>query len=47
MDKAGAYGIQGPGRELIDHFEGTLENIMGLPVERMKTILQKNSWKIK
>lgn len=47
MDKAGAYGIQGPGRELIDHFEGTLENIMGLPVERVKTILKKNSWKVK
>ena len=47
MDKAGAYGIQGPGRDLIDRFEGTLENIMGLPVERVKSILQKNSWKIK
>ncbi len=47
MDKAGAYGIQGPGRELVDHFEGTLENIMGLPIDRVKSILQKNSWKIK
>ncbi len=47
MDKAGAYGIQGAGRDLIDHFEGTFENIMGLPVKRLNSILQKNSWKIK
>ena len=47
MDKAGAYGIQGPGRELIHHFEGALENIMGLPIERVKSILNKNSWKIR
>ncbi len=47
MDKAGAYGIQGPGRELIAHFNGTLENIMGLPIEKVVALLQKNSWIIK
>ncbi len=47
MDKAGAYGIQGPGRDLVVSFDGTLENIMGLPIERVKAILQKKSWKIK
>lgn len=46
MDKAGAYGIQGPGRDLVDYFEGTLENIMGLPVDRVQSILQKNFWKV-
>jgi septum formation protein len=46
MDKAGAYGIQGPGRELIESFEGSLENIMGLPVERVKKLLSRQSWKI-
>ena len=47
MDKAGAYGIQGPGRDLIHHFEGTLENIMGLPLKKVISMLEKNSWKIK
>ncbi len=38
LDKAGAYGIQ-QGREwIIDRFEGSLENIMGLPVQ---TLAQK------
>jgi len=33
LDKAGAYGIQ-EGRELIlEHYTGSLSNIMGLPVE--------------
>ncbi|MDR2982127.1 MAG: Maf family protein [Puniceicoccales bacterium] len=33
LDKAGAYGIQ-EGRDInIDHFEGPISNIMGLPVE--------------
>ncbi len=47
MDKAGAYGIQGPGRELIEKFDGTLENIMGLPVHRVQNLLKKNSWVVK
>lgn len=39
LDKAGAYGIQ-EGRELIiDHWEGSLANIMGLPVERLAEML--------
>lgn len=33
LDKAGAYGIQ-EGRELIiDHLQGSLENVMGLPIQ--------------
>lgn len=47
MDKAGAYGIQGPGRELIARFDGTLENIMGLPVHRVQDLLKKNAWVVK
>ncbi|MGF1483538.1 MAG: Maf family protein [Opitutales bacterium] len=40
LDKAGAYGIQ-EGRELIiDHYNGSLANIMGLPVEHLKERLQ-------
>ena len=31
MDKAGAYAIQGGAGEMIDRFEGSYENIVGLP----------------
>ncbi len=32
LDKAGAYGIQ-DGYPLIDHIEGSFDNVMGLPTE--------------
>ncbi len=32
-DKAGAYAIQGEGSALIESYEGSLKNIIGLPVE--------------
>lgn len=35
-DKAGAYAIQGAGRALISHYEGSLYNIIGLPIEDIK-----------
>lgn len=44
MDKAGAYGIQGEGRNFVDKFEGSYDNIMGLPVEPLIKMLQQ--WKI-
>lgn len=37
--KAGAYAIQGIGRCLVDHYEGSLNNIIGLPTEKLKSIL--------
>jgi septum formation protein len=41
LDKAGAYGIQ-DGRELIvDRWDGSFSNIMGLPMEVTKQILTK------
>lgn len=41
LDKAGAYGIQ-EGRELIiDHWEGSLHNIMGLPTEHLGEIFKE------
>ncbi|MFA5257401.1 MAG: nucleoside triphosphate pyrophosphatase [Opitutales bacterium] len=41
LDKAGAYGIQ-EGREIIiDHFEGSLTNIMGLPMEALHEMLEQ------
>ncbi|MDF9828273.1 septum formation protein [Ereboglobus sp. PH5-10] len=41
LDKAGAYGIQ-EGRDLIiDHWDGSFSNIMGLPMEATKQILTR------
>lgn len=37
--KAGAYAIQGIGRGLVSHFEGSLNNIIGLPTEELEKIL--------
>lgn len=38
LDKAGAYGIQDP-CPLVDHYEGSLANIVGLPLGRLAPIL--------
>lgn len=35
MDKAGAYGIQGPGAMLVEGISGDFYNVMGLPVCRL------------
>lgn len=41
LDKAGAYGIQ-EGRDLIiERYEGSFSNIMGLPVEETRSALKK------
>lgn len=37
--KAGSYAIQGIGRNLIDHYEGSLDNIIGLPTDEVIEIL--------
>ncbi len=42
-DKAGAYGIQLIGDEIVDHIEGDFDNIIGLPVERLKKVLLEES----
>ena len=35
FDKAGAYGIQGEGANLVQGIEGSLDTVIGLPVERL------------
>ena len=37
--KAGAYAIQGIGYMLVDKYEGSLDNIIGLPTEMVSEIL--------
>ena len=40
MDKAGAYGIQESGEMIVAETRGSLENVIGLPVERVIRILK-------
>ena len=35
FDKAGGYGIQGYGKALVEKYEGSLNTIIGLPIERI------------
>jgi len=39
-DKAGAYGIQLIGDEIVDHIEGSFDNIMGFPTEKIRIALK-------
>lgn len=39
--KAGAYAIQGIGALLVEKIEGDYQNIVGLPISRLYTVLKK------
>lgn len=39
LDKAGGYAIQEHGELIVDHYEGSLSNIIGLPLDSTKQIL--------
>ncbi|MDH4223121.1 MAG: Maf family protein [candidate division Zixibacteria bacterium] len=43
LDKAGAYGIQGMGNFLVEKIEGDLDNVIGLPLRKLKELLSKIS----
>jgi septum formation protein len=40
-DKAGAYAIQGKAFRLVDRLEGSLSNVVGLPVQETKSLIVK------
>lgn len=40
LDKAGAYGIQEKGEMLVESVEGSVTNVIGLPVERLRKELE-------
>ncbi len=40
MDKAGAYGLQDESQDFIEKVEGDVDNVIGLPVARLKEALQ-------
>lgn len=39
-DKAGSYAIQGIGKKLIESYSGSLNNIIGLPIEYIKDVIK-------
>lgn len=40
QDKAGAYAIQGKAATFVDHIEGSFNNVVGLPTERLHVELR-------
>ena len=40
MDKAGAYAIQGGASEFVESFDGDWNNIVGLPVDMLRSELE-------
>lgn len=43
MDKAGAYGCQGYGAALVESFQGSYTNVVGLPLGETLSLLEKAS----
>lgn len=41
LDKAGAYGIQGLGSQLVAGYEGSYTNVVGLPMETVSRMLSR------
>ena len=39
LDKAGAYAVQGRGRHLVARVSGSLSNVVGLPLERLRRLM--------
>jgi len=39
LDKAGAYAAQEYGEMILEHIEGSFTNVMGLPTERLRSVL--------
>ena len=44
MDKAGAYAIQEKGASLVEGYKGSYSNIVGLPIDALKDLLQRSGF---
>lgn len=47
LDKAGAYGIQGKGGKLVASYKGALDNVVGLPVALLASLIEKQKKRAK
>jgi len=47
MDKAGAYAIQGLGKQFVEKYEGSWSNVVGLPLEKLDTQLELKGWHVR
>jgi septum formation protein len=46
LDKAGAYAIQGEGSFLVESWEGSYSNIVGLPLEALTGLFQQANFPV-
>ena len=44
LDKAGGYAIQEKGSALVKEVQGSLTNIIGLPMELFEKVMKENGW---
>lgn len=43
-DKAGAYAIQGQGRQFVEKYVGDFDNVVGLPLQALQKLFKLKSW---
>ncbi len=46
LGKAGAYAIQGEGKNLVASYQGSWSNVVGLPLEKLEKVVKENAWVI-
>lgn len=46
LDKAGGYGIQGAAGKFVEHMEGDFDNVMGLPISVVRSLLASKGWSV-